>query len=85
MFKAVQHAIPIQCEGFACPVCHKAENLTYEVTKVDNDTLQFTATIKCKKCKLNRTVSKWLKKLLSIATIRVGPLGISAKESADEE
>jgi hypothetical protein len=85
VFKAVQHAIPIQCEGFTCPVCHKAENLTYEVTEVDKDALQFTATIKCKACKKKRTVSKWFKKLLSIATIRVGPLGISAKESPGEE
>jgi uncharacterized Zn finger protein len=84
-FAAVKRAIPIQCEGLTCPVCRNAEHLTYEVTKVDNDALEFTATIKCTTCKKKRTVSKWLKKLLSIVTVKIGPLGISAKKESSEE
>jgi hypothetical protein len=83
--QVIERAVPIQCEGFTCPACHKAEHLSYEVTKVDNEALQFTATITCTVCKKKRTLSKTLKKLLSVLTIKVGPFGISAKKSEEKE
>jgi|ERR1700722_10619718 len=78
--RAIERAIPIQCEGFSCPVCHTAEHLTFDVTNVDHNELVFTATIGCTTCKKKRKLSKMLKELFSMLTIKVGPLGLPVKE-----
>lgn len=81
----IERAVPIQCEGFTCPVCRSDEHLSYEVTRIDNEKLKFTATINCTRCKKKRTLSKVFKRLLSMLTIKVGPLGISTKKSDEKD
>jgi len=81
----VERAIPIQCEGLRCPDCHSDEHLICEVTKVDNDALEFSAIIECKKCSKKRRFTKWLTRILSVITIKIGPLGISTKDKKEAE
>jgi hypothetical protein len=82
---AVERAIPIQCEGLRCPDCHSDEHLTCEVTKVDNDALEFSAIIGCKNCNKKRRFTKWLTKILSVLSIKIGPVGISTKKETNED
>jgi len=79
------HKVPIQCEDLKCPKCDVSEHLTYHVRQIDNEKLTFTVVITCRRCHRERTLSKVLSKLLSLVKISIGPVGISANSSNENE
>jgi uncharacterized protein YbaR (Trm112 family) len=83
MYEAISHAIPIQCEPFACPGCKGFEDLQYNIIRIDAKqfTFEFTVEIGCKKCKRKRTLKKLIERLLQVAKIEISPTGISIKKN----
>lgn len=83
LYRAIAHAIPIQCAPFPCPKCDELQNLSYNIRNIKTfeDSFEFEIEIECNKCKKKKSLTKLLKKALEVIRIEVKPTGITIRNA----
>ena len=81
---AIRKEIPIVASEFRCPICHKHEDLEYQIAQLNmledqKDGFEFVVEISCKPCTRKRTIRKFKDSLTGTTEVNVNPEDITFK------
>jgi 5-methylcytosine-specific restriction endonuclease McrA len=79
IYSALQTAIPIECQNYACPDCGELQSLKYKVQRIDaaGGEFSFEAEISCAKCHKRKTFVEVLKEIFKLKKVEIKITGIS--------
>jgi hypothetical protein len=83
--EAIRQEIPIRYVNEKCPKCGESSQFTCEVEELqlEGESYRFSAIVRCLHCKRQSRFSKALRKLWSIAKLKVSAFGVEVEVSGN--